>query len=129
MLAEDAWQPVLGEQAEILERFSGSELVERYGAYRGPIFTPATAAGGFPILADDFVTTEDGTGIVHLAPAFGEDDYRVAAAPPSVRSTRRRPGTLYNPVRPDGTYDERVRSRDGHSYEGRFVKDPGSPRS
>jgi isoleucyl-tRNA synthetase len=31
----------------------------------------------FRILADDFVTTEDGTGIVHMAPAYGEDDYRV----------------------------------------------------
>src|ERR1035441_7231702 len=35
-----------------------------------------------------------------------------------------RAGTLYNPVEPDGTYDERVRSRTGDSYAGRFVKDP-----
>ena len=34
------------------------------------------------------------------------------------------PGTLLNPVRPDGTFDERVRSYGGRSYEGRFVKDP-----
>ena len=33
-------------------------------------------------------------------------------------------GTLFNPVRPDGTYDQRVRGYDGRSYEGRFVKDP-----
>ena len=72
-------EAVLGEGAEILERFTGEELVERYGAYQGPIFALADREpGGFPILADDFVTTEDGTGIVHLAPAFGEDDYRVA---------------------------------------------------
>ncbi len=31
----------------------------------------------FPILLGDFVTTEDGTGIVHTAPAFGADDYKV----------------------------------------------------
>ena len=70
------------------------------------------------------MTTEDGTGIVHLAPAFGEDDYRVAAASPRVPFDPTRADTLYNPVSPDGTYDASVRSRDGGSYEGRFVKDP-----
>src|SRR4029077_21278636 len=80
--------------------------------------------GGFPILADSFVTTENGTGIVHLAPAFGEDDYRVAAAAPNVPFDPTQPETLYNPVRRDGTYDGRVLDRDGHPYEGRFVKDP-----
>ncbi|TMK24104.1 MAG: isoleucine--tRNA ligase, partial [Actinobacteria bacterium] len=125
VVAEDRVAPVLGEQADILERFSGSELVERYGSYRGPIFAAEDReAGELPILADTFVTTEDGTGIVHLAPAFGEDDYRVAAAAPNVPFDPRNAGTLYNPVRADGTYDARTRSREGRSYEGRFVKDP-----
>jgi isoleucyl-tRNA synthetase len=125
VLAEARVVAVLGEDAEILERFSGLELVDRYGSYLGPIFTlEDRAAAGYPILADEFVTTEDGTGIVHLAPAFGEDDYRVAAAAPSVPFDPTRAGTLYNPVRPDGTYDGRVLSHDGRSYEGRFVKDP-----
>jgi isoleucyl-tRNA synthetase len=114
---------VLGEQAKVVERFSGEELVERYGSYRSPIFTlNDRMPGGSQILADDFVTTEEGTGIVHLAPAFGEDDYRVAAAAGIFRGDE--PHTLYNPVRPDGTYDARVRDRDGNSWEGRFVKDP-----
>ena len=69
------------------------------------------------------MTTEDGTGIVHLAPAFGEDDYRVAAASPQVPFDPAVAGSLYNPVRPDGTYDERVLDREGNSYGGRFVKD------
>ncbi|HEY4428478.1 MAG TPA: isoleucine--tRNA ligase [Solirubrobacteraceae bacterium] len=125
LLAEDRVEPVLGEAAEILERLSGSELVERYRAYRGPIFAAEDREPGeLPILADDFVTTEDGTGVVHLAPAFGEDDYRVAAAAPSVAFDPTEAGTLYNPVRPDGTYDGRVRDRRGRSLEGRFVKDP-----
>src|SRR6476659_897626 len=72
LLAEARVQAVLGEEAEILERFSGAELRNRYGAYRGPIFAAADREPGeLPILADDFVTTIDGTGIVHLAPAFG----------------------------------------------------------
>jgi len=125
VLAEARVEAVLGEGAETLERFSGLELMERYGSYKGPIFAANDReAGPLPILADAFVTTEDGTGIVHLAPAFGEDDYRVAAAAPEVPFDPMQAGTLYNPVRPDGTYDERLRSRDGSSYEGRFVKDP-----
>jgi isoleucyl-tRNA synthetase len=125
VLADDRVQPVLGDQAEVLERFSGSELVQRYGSYRGPIFRAADREeGALPILADAFVTTEDGTGIVHLAPAFGEDDYRVAAAAPNVPFDPTRAETLYNPVRPDGTFDGRVLSRDGRAFEGRFVKEP-----
>jgi isoleucyl-tRNA synthetase len=125
VLAEARVEPVLGDAAEILERFSGVELVERYPAYAGPIFRLRDREpGGFPVLADAFVTTEDGTGIVHLAPAFGEDDYRVAGAAAQVPFDPTKPETLYNPVRPDGTYDASVQSVDGHSYEGRFVKDP-----
>ncbi len=123
VLAQARVTAVLGEDAETVERFTGEELVERYRSYQGPIFNVG-APGGFPILADEFVTTEDGTGIVHLAPAFGEDDYRVAAASEQVPFDPTRPGTLLNPVRPDGTFDRRVRSYEGRTYEGRFVKDP-----
>ncbi len=122
VLVEDRVGPVLGDSAQIAERFSGSELVERYGSYDGPIFaTSDREPGPLPILADEFVTTGDGTGIVHLAPAFGEDDYRVAAAAGLFQGDD--PRTLYNPVQADGTYDERPRSRDGEPYSGRFVKD------
>jgi isoleucyl-tRNA synthetase len=123
VLVSDRVEPVLGEQADVIEQFSGEELVARYGSYDGPIFAASDReTGPLPILADAFVTTEDGTGIVHLAPAFGEDDYRVSAAAGIFRGDE--PRTLYNPVRPDGTYDERVLSRDGEPYAGRFVKDP-----
>ncbi len=125
VLAEARVAAVLGEDAEIIERFSGSELVQRYRTYQGPILAATDRAPGpLPILADSFVTTEDGTGIVHIAPAFGEDDYRVAAAAAEVPFDPTRADTLYNPVRPDGTYDGRVLSSDGSTYEGRFVKDP-----
>jgi len=123
VLAAALVERVLGEEAEILDRFPGQALV---GArYTGPIFALSDREpGAYPIVAADFVTTEDGTGIVHLAPAFGEDDYRVAGAAPEVPFDPRSPETLYNPVKPDGTYDGRVQDRDGRSYEGRFVKDP-----
>ncbi len=123
VLAAALVERVLGEEAEILDRFPGRALVGAH--YAGPIFALSDREpGGYPIVAADFVTTEDGTGIVHLAPAFGEDDYRVAGAAPEVPFDPRSPETLYNPVKPDGTYDGRVHDRDGRSYEGRFVKDP-----
>src|SRR5439155_4761249 len=125
VLAETRVQPVLGDGPEILERFSGAALAQRYRTYEGPIFRASDRKPGpLPILADAFVTTQDGTGIVHLAPAFGEDDYRVAGAAPEVPFDPTRPETLYNPVRPDGTFDGRVRDREGRSWEARFVKDP-----
>ncbi|HEY2537507.1 MAG TPA: isoleucine--tRNA ligase [Solirubrobacteraceae bacterium] len=115
-------EAALGEGAEVIEEFSGADLLARYGSYVGPVFAASDREPGpLPILADNFVTTEDGTGIVHLAPAFGEDDYRVAAAAGIFRGDD--PRTLYNPVRADGTYDARPLSRTGESYEGRFVKD------
>jgi isoleucyl-tRNA synthetase len=125
IVAEARLAAVLGEGARVEERFTGDQLAARYRSYEGPIFAADDRAPGpLPILTDEFVTTEDGTGIVHLAPAFGEDDYRVAAASPLVPFEATRADTLYNPVRADGTYDERTRDRNGGSYESRFVKDP-----
>ncbi len=121
ILAEPLVEKVLGEGADVLARFSGSDLIGR--RYSGPVFAlsdggPGNVAGSEPfrVLAGDFVTTEDGTGLVHIAPAFGEDDYRVAAENGIFDPTRRQ--TLYNPVRPDGHFDDRVTG-----FGGRFVKD------
>ena len=122
ILAEPLVEKVLGEGVEILDRTLGSDLVG--SRYAGPVFEladggPANVAGSepFQVLAGDFVTTEDGTGLVHIAPAFGEDDYRVAAENGIFDPTRRQ--TLYNPVKPDGHFDERVAG-----FGERFVKDP-----
>ena len=110
LLAEDAGRRrCSGEGAEILERLDGRRARGALPRLRGPIFAARDREPGeLPILADEFVTTEDGTGIVHLAPAFGEEDYRVAAAAPEVPFDPTRAETLYNPVRADGTYDARV---------------------
>ncbi len=121
ILASALVERILGQGAEILDRFPGARLIGQQ--YLGPIFNTG-APGGLPIIAGDFVTTEDGTGLVHIAPAFGEDDFNAAAAAPEVPFDPRDPHSLLNPVKPDGTYDRRVRSHDGSSYEGRLVKDP-----
>jgi isoleucyl-tRNA synthetase len=121
ILAADLVDRVLGEQVEILERFPGRELVD--STYESPIIpTSDRMPGGARIVAANFVTTNEGTGLVHIAPAFGEDDFNLAAAAGLIDPEM--PETVYNPVRLDGTFDRRVLGRDGRSYEGRFVKDP-----
>jgi isoleucyl-tRNA synthetase len=118
ILAEPLLERVLGEGVEVLERLPGTELVGRH--YLGPIFASNDReSGGYPVVAGDFVTTEDGTGLVHIAPAFGEDDFRVAAENRIFDPTIA--GTLYNPVTPDGRFDRRV-----GGFEGQPVKDPAT---
>ena len=65
------------EGAEVLDSVLGSALVGRTYTPMFPYF--ADQSGAFRIIAGDFVTTEDGTGVVHLAPGFGEDDQRVCS--------------------------------------------------
>ncbi|GGR45198.1 isoleucine--tRNA ligase [Deinococcus seoulensis] len=80
ILAASLKNEVLGEDAEVVRTFKGSEL-ERV-AYQ-PLFTEAYEAEGEgkPVWMsglDTYVSDSDGTGIVHTAPAFGEDDMRLA---------------------------------------------------
>jgi isoleucyl-tRNA synthetase len=77
------------------ERCFGRELAARQCRPPFDYFTQAS-----PVLAAEWVSASDGTGVVHLAPAFGEDDQATCAAH-GVRGE--------NPVRDDGTYDARVR--------------------
>ncbi|WP_182185729.1 isoleucine--tRNA ligase [Pectinatus frisingensis] len=76
-MAEQLVEKVLGEDAVILERLTGKDL--EYREYE-PLYSYAIGKikkKSFYITCDDYVTTADGTGIVHMAPAFGEDDARV----------------------------------------------------
>jgi isoleucyl-tRNA synthetase len=109
VLAEARVEAVLGDDATILNRFKGSEL--EGVRYKPPFdFIPGDAYGprGHSVLAADFVTATDGTGLVHTAIAFGEDDFRLG---------EQYGLNVINPVRLDGTYDERV-----GPYAGRNVK-------
>lgn len=79
ILAEALVEAVLGtEGVEITEKFAGKELC---GTEYEPLFTCAKVdKKAFYVVADNYVTLTDGTGIVHTAPAFGEDDARVGRA-------------------------------------------------
>ncbi|MDQ3409461.1 MAG: isoleucine--tRNA ligase [Actinomycetota bacterium] len=110
VLAQRLVEAVLGEGAQILGTFPGSAL--EGVAYEPPFsYIPASEYGerGHTVLPADFVTAADGTGLVHTAIAFGEDDFQLGRAFGLA---------VVNPVRLDGTYDERI-----GPYEGRFVKD------
>ncbi len=110
VLAEARVATVLGETAEILDRFPGREMEGT--AYDPPFdYIPGSEYGerGHTVLAADFVSADDGTGLVHAAIAFGEDDFRLG---------EQHGLAVINPVQPDGTYDERI-----GPYAGRFVKD------
>ncbi|MGP1500603.1 MAG: isoleucine--tRNA ligase [Bergeyella cardium] len=64
---------------KILAEFKGADLVETTYEQLVPWFLPAeNPEKAFRVIAGDFVTTEDGTGVVHTAPTFGADDARVA---------------------------------------------------
>ncbi|RMF74408.1 MAG: isoleucine--tRNA ligase, partial [Acidobacteria bacterium] len=100
---------VLGDEGvTVLERMPGRALVgERYE----PLFRYAEPEGGraWEIIPADFVGAEQGTGIVHIAPAFGEDDHRVA---------REQGIGFLQLVRPDGTFPPEVTD-----FAGRFCKE------
>ncbi|HHO54229.1 MAG TPA: isoleucine--tRNA ligase, partial [Deltaproteobacteria bacterium] len=73
VLARERLSAVLGEGAQILEEITGAELLGTRYTPLFPFFNDHENA--FVVIAADHVTTGDGTGLVHMAPDFGEDDY------------------------------------------------------
>jgi isoleucyl-tRNA synthetase len=106
VLAADLVEAALGEGAEILRDVAVEELTGLH--YRGPFDYLEVDADWRYVTTADFVTTSDGTGIVHMAPAFGEDDMKVARANDL---------PVVNPVDLEGRFDERVTD-----FAGQFVK-------
>lgn len=77
-MAEQLVPAVLGEEAQVLETFPGRSL--EYREYE-PLFDLVhPAKKGWYVTCNDYVTLGDGTGVVHIAPAFGEDDAKVGRA-------------------------------------------------
>jgi isoleucyl-tRNA synthetase len=106
VLAEALLSALDGEY-ELLGTLPGAELV---GAAYEPLFDfYRDEPGAFRVIAADFVSLEDGTGIVHIAPAFGADDYRMH---------REQGVPLLQGVLTNGTFDERIAP-----WAGKFIKD------
>ena len=96
---------VLKENYEVLEEITGKDL--EYQEYEQLMPFVQTKDKAFFVMLGDFVTTEDGTGIVHTAPAFGEDDYKVG---------KQYNMPVLNPVGDDGKYTDTI-------WKGRHVTD------
>jgi isoleucyl-tRNA synthetase len=69
-----------GREVEVVSQLKGTDLVNKEYEPLFDYFTDLRSEGAFTILADDYVSTDSGTGVVHQAPAFGEDDFRVLKA-------------------------------------------------
>ena len=100
IVAQALHEQVIGEDSQVLETFIGAALVGTpYVRPFDGVEFPATDAPVHTVLAADFVTTEDGSGIVHEAPAFGAEDLALC---------RRYGLPVVNPLRPDGTFEADV---------------------
>lgn len=95
ILAKQLAPAVLGEDYEVIEEFDGSAL--EFKEYEQLLPFLKVDKKAFYVTLADYVTMTDGTGIVHIAPAFGEDDYQVG---------RKYDLPFLNPVGEDGTYTE-----------------------
>ncbi len=96
-------------KVEILERTTGAALLGRRYQPLFPYFAERAAEGAFRVIHSDHVTTDSGTGVVHIAPAFGEDDYYAC---------QREGIAMVNPVDDDGVFTSEV-----GEFAGRRVKD------
>ncbi|OVA02875.1 Aminoacyl-tRNA synthetase [Macleaya cordata] len=98
---------------ELLEKITGASLV---GMKYVPLFDYFAdfSDSAFRVVADNFVTDDSGTGVVHCAPAFGEEDYRVCIANHIINKGE----NLIVAVDDDGCFTDRV-----SDFSGRYVKD------
>lgn len=105
ILAQELAEKVLGSEYEVLETYKGRDLVGIKYEQLMPFVTVDGKA--HEVIADNYVTAEDGTGIVHIAPAYGADDNRVC---------QENGIGFVNPVGLDGCYTE-------GPWKGRLVTD------
>jgi len=107
VVARDLVETALEGPYQVLEELPGEALV---GLAYEPLFRFYPQEERlWRVWAAEFVTTEEGTGVVHMAPAYGEEDMELA---------RRHGLPVFHPVGPDGRYTEEV-----PRWAGRFVKD------
>jgi len=99
-----------GHDFEELKTVKGKDLVGMKYTPLFPYFADKKDEGAFQVISDNYVTTTDGTGIVHAAPAFGEDDNRVMKEH-GIRA-------IVCPLNKKGQFTEEVTD-----YAGRFIKD------
>lgn len=114
ILAEEAIERWFAKKEHrIVQTFKGEELVGKTYQPVFPYFASMSQEGAFRVIADDFVTLGEGTGIVHTAPAFGEEDFYAA---------KKNGLPLVCPVDNNGKFTSEV-----PEYARQFVKDCDKP--
>ncbi|HKK26165.1 MAG TPA: isoleucine--tRNA ligase, partial [Gracilimonas sp.] len=123
IMAKECVEDVLGEDYIIQEEFKGTALI---GKTYQPVFDFASKQyekhEAWKVIPADYVTTEDGTGVVHTAPAFGADDYD---------SCQKANIPMFNPVDRDGKFTELAPEFEGQWFKeadkdiARAIKDKG----
>ena len=99
----------LGKEYEVLEELKGSALVGKTYSPLFPFFADRKASGAFKVITSGHVTTESGTGLVHMAPAYGEDDFNAC---------KREGIDVVDPVDDEGNFKASV-----PPYVGRNIKE------
>ena len=105
ILCETLVEKVLGDGVKVLKKYKGTDL--KGMKYEQLLPFVKVEGKAFEVLTDNYVSAEDGTGIVHIAPAYGADDNRVC---------NENGVAFVNPVGPDGCYTE-------GPWKGRLVTD------
>jgi isoleucyl-tRNA synthetase len=110
IMAKDCIDEVIDHDYEIVDEYKGEELV---GWTYSPVFDYALEEfdkeEAWRVVPADYVTTEEGTGVVHIAPAFGADDYETG---------QKNDIPLFNPIDKDGRFTNQV-----PDFEGEWFKD------
>ncbi len=109
LLAASRVEAVLGAEAEILQEIPGRALM---GLRYDPLYALTDDSRAYRVVGADFVSMDEGTGVVHIAPAFGEEDYRLGQAEEL---------PLVQPVDRTGKFTEQL-----PLVQGKFVKDADS---
>mgnify|MGYP000126033207 CR=1 FL=1 len=113
IMAKECIDEVIDHDYEIVEEYKGEELV---GWTYDPVFDYALEEfdkdDAWRVVSADFVTTEEGTGVVHTAPAFGADDYDMG---------QEHDIPLFNPIDQDGKFTDQV-----PDFQGQWFKDADS---
>lgn len=107
ILVKERVAAVLGKDAEVLEEVRGADLIGTGYEQLLPFLKAGETA--FKVYGAEFVSTEDGTGIVHIAPAFGEDDYQMG---------RKYDLPVLQPVDKEGKFTTEITP-----WAGRFVRE------
>ena len=109
ILAKERVKPILGKKAIILAEFLGKELVGKSYQPLFNYFLDEASENSFKVISSSHVTTSDGTGLVHMAPDFGEDDF-VACKDAGI--------SVLQAVDDEGNFDSRIRD-----FSGRNIKE------